>query len=63
MNKTALVCGSLAIDIIMQYEGRFGADGLVSTKEPDPKVDTDSALTWALIGWRSEEHTSELQSR
>jgi len=24
MNKTALVCGSLAIDIIMQYEGRFG---------------------------------------
>lgn len=24
MTKTALVCGSLAIDIIMQYEGRFG---------------------------------------
>jgi adenosine kinase len=24
MNKTSLVCGSLAIDIIMQYEGRFG---------------------------------------
>ncbi len=23
-NKTALICGSLAIDIIMQYEGRFG---------------------------------------
>lgn len=24
MNKTSLICGSLAIDIIMQYEGRFG---------------------------------------
>ncbi|MBB3120540.1 carbohydrate kinase family protein [Pseudoduganella violacea] len=23
-NKTSLICGSLAIDIIMQYEGRFG---------------------------------------
>ncbi len=24
MNQTSLICGSLAIDIIMQYEGRFG---------------------------------------
>ncbi|UGQ45653.1 carbohydrate kinase family protein [Massilia endophytica] len=24
MNKTSIICGSLAIDIIMQYEGRFG---------------------------------------
>lgn len=24
MNQTSLICGSLAIDVIMQYEGRFG---------------------------------------
>ena len=29
MNKTSLICGSLAIDIIMQYEGRFGDTLLV----------------------------------
>lgn len=29
MNKTSLICGSLALDIIMQYEGRFG-DSLLS---------------------------------
>ena len=71
MNQTSLICGSLAIDIIMQYEGRFG-DTLKKVRVVQGKDNVERRLTptyddslpkdhdknlylWIQDGWQTEE--------